>query len=167
MLVLVQIVAGIDPAHAIAAILPLEVFTQVGQQDVTLNERIAEVGNPHGTTDGLPLCQPVELTVEVIKSAGLPCRIVYDAFRPLGPHFPEVDSLSILVVRNGCRRLLGRWDDLLQFLLLPCKVTQDVYLPQFRPIYLESREEMEEKEEQCHQKCQHQGSADVIFHLLF
>ena len=107
MLVLVQIVAGIDPAHAIAAILPLEVFTQVGQQDVTLNERIAEVGNPHGTTDGLPLCQPVELTVEVVESAGLPCRIVYDAFRPLGPHFPEVDSLSILVVRNGCRRLLG------------------------------------------------------------
>ena len=165
MLVLVEVIAGIYPAHPVAAVVPLEILPQVGKQNISLYERVAEIGDAHRTADRLLPRQPVELAVEMVEPAALPGRIVYDTFRALGPYFPETDRLPVFVVSDRSRRLLGGRDDFLEFLLLSGEVAQNVNFPQFRPVYLEGREEMEQEKKQCHQQCQQQGSVDIIFHL--
>ena len=43
----IDLTGTIDPAYATATKLRLELFTEITRQDITLNERVAEIGDSH------------------------------------------------------------------------------------------------------------------------
>ena len=69
----IDLTGTIDPPHAIAAKLRLELFAEVARQDIALNERIAEISDAHRTVQLLDTCQ---LLIEMVHAARLPLTII-------------------------------------------------------------------------------------------